>query len=347
MTFRSDLRRARTAFWWVGVIVPLTMLVLSTTVVLAWWPDLPDPVAIHWSGSAPDGFAPKPLVLLPNLIGAGLVVLFAALALFAHRLPREMLSGSGGVISDTDGTPQWSLTARFLGATSLGLAAMMGFLTVVSALLQRGLADAKDAGDIGPWAFAGFGLLVGLAVVGWFLQPRVAPTPVTPAAVAPAVAGDAWSGTVTMARSGLIVLGVAMLVLVAATVFTIAAGDAAAASWILVAVTVGMLLIIASSIVFRVRIDAGGLRVRSLLGWPSTRIRLDEIAQVGTVQVDPFAEFGGWGWRLGLDGRSGVVMRKGGALQITRTNGRVFVVTVDAAAEAAGILEGLRTRRPH
>src|SRR5690606_19746178 len=92
---------------------------------------------------------------------------------------------------------------------------------------------------------------------------------------------------------------------------------------------------------FRVRVNGEGLQARSLMGWPNSRIPLSTIEKVEVVDIDPFAEFGGWGWRLGLDGRRGVVMRKGEALQITH-RGRVFVVTVDGAPEAAAVLEGHR-----
>jgi len=348
MTRSSDFRRARTAFWWVGVIIPVALLVVSSAVVLAWWPELPDPIAMHWSGAEPDGFGPKATIFVPNLIGGGLIALFAVMALYAHRMPRELLSGGGGVVTDADGTPQWSQTARFLGATSLGLAAMMGLLTVATGIVQRGVADAKDAGDIGPWALAGFGLLVVLTAVGWFVQPRVESVPaqvVTPDAV-PLASTEraAWFGSVTIARSGQIVLAIGVLVSLGATVFMIAADAGAFSTIMMIAVTLFLIVAVASSLVFRVRVDERGLRVRSLIGWPHTRIALADITQAAVAQIDPFAEFGGWGWRLGLDGRRGVVLRKGEALQVTRSTGRTFVVTVDGAADAAAVLESLRTR---
>jgi len=74
------------------------------------------------------------------------------------------------------------------------------------------------------------------------------------------------------------------------------------------------------------------------MGWPRIEIPAAEIASVRAVRVDPFAEFGGWGYRFGVDGRRGVVLRAGDALEVARTNGRVFVVTVDDAATAASVL---------
>jgi hypothetical protein len=349
MSLRSDVHRARTAFWWVGVIVPLVLLVLSAAIVLAWLPELPDPVAMHWGTDGVDGFGPRWTVFGPLLVGAGLVALFAALALFAHRMPQSLLSGGGGVVADEDGRPQWSMTARGLGAVSLGEAGLMAVLTVVTADVQRGLTDAADAPDIGWWVLIGFVVLVALAVTGWFLQPKVAPpAPVaTTADAVPLTPSEraAWLGTVSIAPAGRITLGILWLVLAGATVFTLAQGDAGGAGWILIATTMLTLVAVGSALVFRVRVSNGGLRVRSVAGWPNTRIPLSDIARVEVVQINPLAEFGGWGWRLGMDGRRGVVLRTGEALQVTRQGGKVFVVTVDGAAEAGAVLEGLRAAR--
>lgn len=349
MSLSSDVRRARTAFWWVGVIVPAGMLLIAAIIVLAWYPELPDPVATHWGTDGVDGFGPRWTIFMPALIGAAIVLAFAVLALFAHRVPREYLSGGGGVIADADGTPQWSMTARMLGAANLGLAALLAMLTVVTSGVQRGITDARHAPDVTVPVLLGIGLLLALGVVGWFLQPKVA-TPAPREApegteAAPLAASEraAWFGTAAIARGGQLALGALWAVAAGMTVFTLAAGDAGGAVWILVAVTLFTLVAIACSLVFRVRVSAAGLRVRSVTGWPNTRIPLGDIAKVAVVQVNPFAEFGGWGWRWGADGRRGVVLRTGEALQVTRQNGRVFVVTVDGAAEAAAVLQTLRT----
>lgn len=338
----NDARRSRTAFLWVGVIAPLAMLVLAAAVIMAWMPELPDPIAIHWGTEGVDGYASKwayaPLILG---VGAGVVVLDAALALFAHRLPHS---------STKPAVQPWSATARFLGAVNLGLAAMVAFIAVVGAALQRGLTDAADAGDIGGWTVLGLVLLVAIAALGWFLQP--APPEITAEQAAPAGSISlstseraAWFGTATMARSGVVVLLAALALLVIMTVFWAARGDDS--WWILALVTVLIAVLIGTMSVFRVRVNSEGLRARSLLGWPSNHIPLERIAKVETVQLDPLREFGGWGWRLSTDGRRGIVLRAGEALQVTQTNGRVFVVTVDGATDAAAVLETLRAHATH
>ncbi|MGL3149638.1 DUF1648 domain-containing protein [Microbacterium sp. A82] len=333
----DEIRRARTAFLWVGVIVPLGLLALAAAVIIAWMPELPDPMAIHWGSDGVDGVASQWGYIAMILgIGGGVVIFDAVIVAFAQRLPQS---------STKQPVAQWSTTARFMGAVNLGLGTMIAFLAVVGAALQRGLADAADTPDIGIWTFVGFGLLVGFTALGWFLQPK---SPVYEAAQA-APAGSiplatteraVWFGTATMARSGVVVLVSALALLALMTVFWIARGDDS--WWILGFVTFLLAVTIGSMVVFRVRVNAEGLRVRSLLGWPNTRIPLERIEKIEWVQVNPFAEFGGWGWRIGLDGRRGVVLRTGDSLQVTEANGRVFVVTVDGASDAAAVLETLR-----
>lgn len=85
--------------------------------------------------------------------------------------------------------------------------------------------------------------------------------------------------------------------------------------------------------------------MRSILGWPNTRIPLDRIERVEVVQIAPMAEFGGWGWRISPDGRRGVVLRGGEALQVTDDRGKVFVVTVDGAEVAVATLQAYLDQR--
>lgn len=341
----ADASRSRTAFVWVGVIAPLSVLALAAALILAWMPELPDPIAIHWGSSGADGFAPT-WSYVPQIlgIGAGVVILMAALAVFAHRLPQSSTQPAIG---------PWSATTRFMAALNLGSAALIAFIAVWGAAIQRGLSDAADAPNVIGWTWLGFALMVVLGGAGWLLQPKSPARPDDEGVTAGSIPlaeteRAAWFGTASMARIGVIVLGVSLAVLVATVVFLIAQGSDG--WWITGAMAVVLTLLICTMLVFRVRVNADGLRVRSIFGWPNTRIPLDRIAKVETVQLDPMAEFGGWGWRISTDGRRGVVLRAGDALQITQTNGRVFVVTVDGASDAAAVLETLRThagnRRP-
>ena len=92
------------------------------------------------------------------------------------------------------------------------------------------------------------------------------------------------------------------------------------------------------------RADESGLTVASVAGFPRFRVPLDEIAAARSTTIEPMGDFGGWGIRSGLDGRFGVVLRRGPAHEVERTNGRRFVVTVAGADTAAALLQALVER---
>ncbi|GAA3928768.1 DUF1648 domain-containing protein [Microbacterium soli] len=337
----DDVRRSRNAFLVVGVILPLAIVVVSTAVIATWLPELPDPIATHWGTGGVDGFGPKwAAIALPLGLGAGMVALMALLGVFGHRLPQ---SGAKPQVQ------AWGPMSRLLGGIGLGSGLLASCAGLVTAGVQRGLADAADAPDIGGWMLLSLGLLVVGTVLGWFLQPR-SPERRAGEGEGEAVEGiplaaterAAWFGTAMMARGAVIALSAAVLltVLLSFAVFA----EEAAGGWIMLGVSALLIVLTVTMLVFRVRVNAAGLRVRSVLGWPSTRIPLEAITKVEVVDIAPMAEFGGWGWRFGPDGRRGVVLRAGEALQVTHERGRIFVVTVDGAQEAASVLESLRER---
>lgn len=315
-----DLRRARRAFTLVGLAAPALFTATATGVMLAWQPDLPEQVVTHWGPDGPDGFAsPSLLVWMQVVLGLALPALMVVPVLATMRRA-------------------WGAACRFLGAMSLGISALLAISSVGSVAIQR---DSVDVGfGIGAVMITGFAATVVFGLVGWLLQPntgfssQTSPEP-TSLALAPGERA-AWFGTVSVSRAGRLALGFLLMVLVAATVWS--ALSEAAQSWILVVVTVLVLALMLTTLVFRVHAGADGLRVRSMMGWPAWGIPTDEIADVRAVRVNPMAEFGGWGVRRSVDGRFGVVLRTGDALELTRTNGKVFVVTVDDAATAASVL---------
>ncbi|MGF3056706.1 DUF1648 domain-containing protein [Microbacterium sp. YY-01] len=339
----TDIAHARRAFLVVGVALPILLLGAATMIIVLWLPALPDPIATHWGTGGVDGFGPRWMAVLNPLIGLAIVGLLAMLAWFAHRIPR-----SGRARPDA-ATPAWSVTARLLGAVNLGLAVLLTVMAVSSTAIQRGLDDATLTPDISAWVAVGLAGQVIASLIGWFAQPRVefAAPPAQHPDATPLAATEraAWFGSVSISRAGVITIIAVIVLLLALTVVAIVRapidGTWTGAS-ILIASTVLCLLAISCGLVFRVSIGSAGLRVRSFLGWPDTRIPLDDITVVTVTTVQPFAEFGGWGWRIGADGRRGVVLRGGDALQVTRRNGTVFVVTLEHAGEAAATLEGLR-----
>lgn len=311
------------AIWVVAVILPLVVWTAATLVQLAWLTELPDPIAIHWGADRrADGFGPAwTSIVLTAGLGAGLTALFA-LVLAASRGPAP------------------TAVHKFLAVVSLGSALFTGITVSASLGVQRGLADASDAPDFGGWAGVAIGVGLLAALVAWFVLPKaVRPgddsvaTP--PLELAPGER-SAWITTVRI-RGGIIaVLAVGVGISLAATVLaTVVSGWRV---WPLLFLPVFILALSAMGVAWRVRVDATGLTVRSLpFGWPRRRVRVDRIASVKTVQVNPLGEFGGWGWRWGAAG-AGVVAREGEGILVVLRDGRRFTVTVDDAETGAALL---------
>ena len=135
---------------------------------------------------------------------------------------------------------------------------------------------------------------------------------------------------------GLVVIVAALALAVGSVILT--AAFARAGTGFALGALVVVLPIALMSVFWRVTVDARGLSVRSVLGWPRVIIGPDEIKDVRLVKVHPSSDFGGWGWRYDGAGRSGIVLRAGEAIEVTRTNGKRFVVTVEDAQTGAGAL---------
>jgi len=152
-----------------------------------------------------------------------------------------------------------------------------------------------------------------------------------------------WMGTASMPRSGVLGIGLVGVVLVgAAAVMLLQVPERA---WIPLLVLVVVCLALAATASFRVRAGAGGLSVRSQLGFPRLQVPLEEITSVRAIECHPFAEFGGVGWRVGLDGRTGIVLRSGPAIEVSRRTKGAVVVTVVGAETAAATLQAHLDRR--
>ena len=106
-----------------------------------------------------------------------------------------------------------------------------------------------------------------------------------------------------------------------------------------------MLLIVLAltTTTFRVRVDASGLTTVSPAGFPRFTVPLSEVRSVAVTDVNPLGEFGGYGLRW-TPGGFGVVLRRGPAIDVTRTSGKRFVVTVEDAARGAALLRAFAVR---
>lgn len=314
----------------VGVIAPLVLGAVGVIAILAVIPRLPDPIAVHWNfEGTPDRFG-GPVVGI--LLLALLAVVFAAFGFGVSRL------GNGLV----------SATQRFMLALGPTFVGFIAFVTAGSTVLQAGLTDGHDAPSILPVMAYGLGVVIVLGVTAWFALPTPVPAPHVDPAQLPAVALGAtervsWIqhleptrlvGTfiVGLLAAAIVGGGVAMAFLAPLAVFVI---------WTAVMLLVAVVAI--ASLFWIVSIDGRGLIVRSVLRFPRFAIAPGEVASATLVDIVPLRDFGGWGIR-GIGKRIGVVIRAGEAIEVTRKDGRVFIVTVPQAARGAALLNAVAAR---
>jgi hypothetical protein len=324
-TIRSTHRRAVL----IGGVLPVLIAAVGTALMFSWMPELPDPIATHWSGSEPDGFGPAWLIALTPL---GIVLAYAVFAIAASWAG----SPAGRIIPNQ----------KFLLVTGVWLSSCLTVGITRSVSIQRGLADAADAGGgdaVGLSLLFGGILGLGLAVAAWFLLPRADSSHTQAPAAEPLAVTEtervSWSRTVRLGAVALIMVGGGLLISIVTIVYAAITGSPAV--WIGVIVLAAVLLLALATAVWRVSADRRGLIVRSGLGWPRVVIPTDDIREVTVITVKPTADFGGWGWRWDAAGRQGIIMRAGSAIQVTRASGKRFVVTVDDAGTGASVLAAL------
>lgn len=313
-----------------GTLLPVLIAAVGAAVGISWLPELPDPVAIHWGSDGADGYGSAwTLILIP----LGITVMFT---LFTE-LPLAQSRRRGGLTSND----------KFLVVTRHFLSVLLTVGTIGSLAVQRGLADASDAPNIGgPMVFGAAGG-ISLAVLVWFLLPKAVPSrfdaepEVEPLDVAP-TERVYWARTVHVSGPVIALICAVVVLSVGTAILTSIASDGGLpfVAWIsafVVVLSIGMSF-------WRVRADRRGFSVRGALGWPRVSIPAAEIAAVRVVDVDPTADFGGWGWRWAPGRRTGIIMRRGAAIEVTRRDGRRLVVTVDDADNAAAVLQTVRSR---
>ncbi|MFB7025303.1 MULTISPECIES: DUF1648 domain-containing protein [unclassified Streptomyces] len=301
--------------------LPFVLATAAYLLVLALWYDrLPDPLATHFGpdgGGRADGFTGR-----------------AAYALVSTGL---LLGAAAG----------WNL---FVRRTALwGAWATAGFTGALLVLILRDNLDAADAAEVvSPLAdltvaaaVAAVLALAGLALTRLVPEEEPAPGPGTPDGprlpLGPSeVAG--WSRS-TGSRT-LTVLAVLALAAVPVTLLLAPRPEA----WLaLLGLVVGVPGLALARV--RVTVDRRGLTVRPALApRPRVRVPLDEVTGATVRDVDPVAEFGGWGYRVWPQ-RTGVILRSGEALVVRRDSGREFAVTVSDAHTAAALLNTLVERR--
>ena len=316
----TPLHRRSTAL--LALVLPLTVLVASAAVAWSWEESLPDPVVTHWGTDGADRFGSLASAIIPPLvIGSAFSIVLC------------WFSGRAGSVASTrrfaNGLSSWF--AVFLSAISLG-----------TLHVQRGLTDAADVGGIGGVITLALGVATAVAVLVALVTPAGDASPTNEPVPADATRLPLGEGERAVwfqrPRGG---AGIAIGALAAVGTGAVAVSTE---QWWMLLVTVGLLALVAAMFSWVVRVDEAGLTVRSALGFPRTRIPLDELVQARATTVRCFREFGGWGWRTAIDGRTGIVLRSGDTLEVTRSGGAVFVVTVDDAGTGAALLNTLADR---
>jgi hypothetical protein len=303
-------------------------LILTVAALLLWsWRDsLPDRIASHQGldGRVDQYQSLGGFVATMLGIGLGMTALFALLLWLRGR------SASA---------------RRLLGALAVWGGAFIGGTTVALLNGQRGSPEAVDTLGTGAPLVIGLVVALALGAMTWFLIPQDPPLdatgPVPAGAPRTPLAGDeraVWLRTVQAPQ---------MVVVAAVAILATGVPAVVGRLWWMLAIPVVLAALLTTMFRFVVRVDATGITVRSAAGWPRTHVPAREVEEARTVQVDPFRQFGGWGWRLRFDGATGIVPRGGEGIEVTRSGGRVLVVTVDDAADGAMLLNTMADRARH
>jgi hypothetical protein len=321
----ADHATARRAALIAAIAVPLAIVIASEAVIIGVGATGSPQLIVHWGGG-PDRTGPWwTYAVLVAAIGFPVI---AVIGFFIARATRMV------------GMNAW-MPAIAVGITVFH-AVGMGVGSVV--LNASRLAPALPLGG-------GVVLAVAAALLTWRLLPREAAAgtgfeaadrlPIRPGEVA------GWTGRVDLpawfvsliatVTAALIVLGVFLLLTVGWKAWPIFLSPAL------------LLVVLLVTAQFVVTAGPRGFVVRSALGWPRLSVPATSLAKAGVVQIDPMADFGGWGirWAVGPShkGRWGIVTHRGPGLEVVRRDGRSIVVTVDDAGTAAAVLETYVTNR--
>ncbi|WP_298323240.1 hypothetical protein [Haloactinopolyspora sp.] len=305
-----------------AVAVAVAPAVIAVAWVRAQRDRLPAELATHWSGrGGPDGFTTREA--FATGIGAAAAVTVGITLVWALA---------------------WNRAARAL-VRVIGLAVLAGVSGTIAGLAVMVVVPNLDLVDpatasVGPESALLLPLMLGLPVVTWWVHgrpPRDAggtARPVDPA-LPRGTGATAYVETFTPW-----LLAILLFVVVAAIgVLIIAAG----LPWVgaeLVVLAAGVAWMTRCTI--RVR-EVDGLTLRG--GPVSVRVPVHEFAGARVVvSIDPFSEFGGWGLRV-VPGATALVTRRGPGVELTRADGRRFVMTSADPEGLAGVLNTLADGR--
>ncbi|MBZ9599625.1 DUF1648 domain-containing protein [Streptomyces yangpuensis] len=310
---------------WGAAVGVAGVFALLTALPLAASGRLPERVATHWGGAAPDGSMPVwAASVFPALIWA---VPALCTILMARRTHAPAPSWAGAALA---------FTGIFMAGTQA---------SIVRANLDR--ADWREAGAAGLGIALTFVAALTAGALGWITGRRGELR--YPAAAAgasleiPAGQHDVWLSRTTNPWLHLVaaVTGVAAL----AAALAAAGGLLTGTQWAVVApFALASVLTLAFSSV-QARVTEKGLEVAfGPLGRPTRSWAPQDIESSRAESRTP-AQVGGWGYRLSGLGTT-VMLRSGECLVIRPRKGAEFAVSVDDAERGAALLNTLSAGRP-
>jgi hypothetical protein len=317
MNIRRDLTPRRALVTTIVIPALMTVALVLPAVLLA--SRLPDPMAIHWNASgAPNGEGPWWVVTL----------LFTAL-----------WCGAWFVLLSMPPTHRREIAASVyaIGALLIGVQLM----SLLANLDRTSWQDARHTPNLIVTLVLTLLVLAIGGAIGWAVAgPDALPEPLAAADQRPLPSAGlkpgeraVWAGAAH--NRWMYVVSAAVVTL--AVVF----GHGGALFVAVVAVAVALLLCVHVGVV----IGPTGISTSvGVFGWPRRRIAYDEVNVARAVNVVPL-QYGGWGWRFRMQ-TTAVVIRRGDALDLELRSGRRFVVTVDGAEQAAGVVNDYVANMP-
>lgn len=316
---RAGLGKALAVLLGMLLVVAAVGLLLTFT----WRAELPDPVATHWGTDGPDGFTSRAVAVWLPLLAPVIALLVG--------LPMLLMNA------------RTAMVRRAANGLAVGVAAFVTGIVVMALGAQRGLTDAADVDVNGPilvGLLAGF-VLGGIAAA---LTPGSRPGAVAHEPIPEDARRAALPDGAVAAWNGWTAMPAIMLVGAAFVVIPVILAALGVMPWVVALIGLLTALLVVSMSSFRVTAGVHGLQARSVLGWPTLRVPLAEIVEARVATAHPMRDFGGWGLRMGKDGKYGVVLRKGEAIEVERGDGSTAVVTVDGATDAVALLNTLAER---
>jgi len=317
------------ARFWLGIALPAVAAIVGFGSWLRWRGDLPGEVATHFgTNGVPDGSSSVTTLVvsfgIPLVLGA-LINLFIASR--PGRYPRPLV-----------------VTLGFVGGLFVCL-----FAALLAAIVwtQRDLATWTDArlspivilsaiacgfagGALGAWLASSLGEPEQVVEVG---------DPTAPVLELAPGENAVWVDTQTLRPLLLVPVVVVVASLIARLFFV--------DRWLAIAAPCLIALIVLAFASYRLRVDATGLQVRSVIvPWPRLHLDVDEIRAASMIDVRPM-QWGGWGYRgsLKLMKQAALVQRAGPGMRLDLDGGRVFVVTTDRPETPVALLNAFVKRR--